>query len=159
MRRMMRPRWPRAAKYGAWSNSKFRLDYQTISLRQLLGFIDRGVLDAAAPITMKHLHDAGVMRVRHPGVKLLSDGAELVSQRPPVCPHAPRSVRGGRHGGGGGWGLPCAALSLSLSVCVCSSCTRRAVRSAPPPPPPPPPPTWAPPRGRAPAGPRGCGAP
>jgi hypothetical protein len=129
---MMRPRWPRAAKYGAWSNSKFRLDYETISLRQLLGFIDRGLLDAAAPITMKHLHDAGVMRVRHPGVKLLADGAELVGQRPPVCPHAPRSVRGGRRGGGGGWDMPCAALSL-LSVCVLV--VHAASREEPAPPP------------------------
>jgi large subunit ribosomal protein L15 len=72
----------RFPKYGAWSNALFRLDYQTVSIGRLLSFVDRGVLDASQPITMKHMHDAGVLKVSYPGVKLLSDGAEWLERKP-----------------------------------------------------------------------------
>ena len=63
----------RIPKYGYWSNTRFRLEYQTVSIGRLLSFIDRGILDASQTITMKHMHDAGVLKVSYPGVKLLSD--------------------------------------------------------------------------------------
>jgi large subunit ribosomal protein L15 len=66
----------RIPKYGEWSNSLFRLDYQTVSIARLLYFVDRGLLDPTQQITMKHMHDVGVLRAAYPGVKLLSDGGE-----------------------------------------------------------------------------------
>ena len=43
----------RVPKYGEWSNSLFRLDFQTVSIGRILYFIDRGLLDPTQPITMK----------------------------------------------------------------------------------------------------------
>eukprot|EP01052_Picozoa_sp_SAG31_P002322 SAG31_NODE_82_length_27046_cov_45.857275_7_plen_198_part_00 len=71
----------RVPKYGEWSNSLFRLDYQHVSLGRLLDFIDRGLLDASSIITMKHMHDVGVLKVKYPGVKLLSDVRKMRIQR------------------------------------------------------------------------------
>ena len=54
-----------------------------------------GLLDPTQQITMKHMHDAGVLKVRHPGVKLLSDvrsfcpthlaGRTSASSHAPAC--------------------------------------------------------------------------
>lgn len=74
----------RIPKYGAWSNAQFRLDFNLVSIGRILYFIDRGLLDPTQQITMKHMHDAGVLKVRHPGVKLLSDGHHFLSDVPPL---------------------------------------------------------------------------
>eukprot|EP01043_Picozoa_sp_COSAG02_P020678 COSAG02_NODE_1025_length_15146_cov_21.959460_10_plen_358_part_00 len=74
----------RIPKYGTWSNHLFRLDYGTISIGRILDYVDRGMLDASAQITMKHMHDSGLIKVKYPGVKLLSDGKELLAARDDV---------------------------------------------------------------------------
>ena len=72
----------RIPKHGNWSNHLFRLDYQSVSIERILDYVDRGLLDAAEPITMKRMHDVGLLKVRWPGVKLLADGKERLQSRP-----------------------------------------------------------------------------
>ena len=72
----------RIPKHGNWSNHLFRLDYQSVSIERILDYVDRGLLDAAEPITMKRMHDVGLLKVRCPGVKLLADGKERLQSRP-----------------------------------------------------------------------------
>jgi large subunit ribosomal protein L15 len=74
----------RIPKYGTWSNHLFRLNYETISIGRILDYVDRGMLDASTQITMKHMHDSGLIKVTYPGVKLLSDGKEMLAERDDV---------------------------------------------------------------------------
>jgi large subunit ribosomal protein L15 len=71
----------RIPKYGNWSNHLFKLDYDSVSIGKILNYVDRGLLDASTTITMKHMHDSGLIKVKYPGVKLLSDGAEMLAER------------------------------------------------------------------------------
>jgi len=69
----------RIPKSGEWSNAKFRLDYQTVSIGRLLAYAQRGLLDASKTITMRDMHAVGAVKVAWPGVKLLADGAEALA--------------------------------------------------------------------------------
>lgn len=69
-------------KFG-FSNAQFRVEYTALNLGRLQFFIDAGRVDAAQPISMRVLVEAGVLKrnaVLPHGVKLLADGAEALSQ-------------------------------------------------------------------------------
>ncbi len=65
----------RVRKYG-FSNARFKVDYNEVSLDRLQLFIDQGRLDTSGTITMKRLVDSGVVRRIRQGLKILSNGKE-----------------------------------------------------------------------------------
>eukprot|EP00818_Percolomonas_sp_WS_P007662 CAMPEP_0117451334 /NCGR_PEP_ID=MMETSP0759-20121206/8951_1 /TAXON_ID=63605 /ORGANISM="Percolomonas cosmopolitus, Strain WS" /LENGTH=366 /DNA_ID=CAMNT_0005243925 /DNA_START=47 /DNA_END=1147 /DNA_ORIENTATION=- len=81
----------RAPKFG-FSNKRFELKYQKVSLEKLQFFIDTGRIDPTqGRITMKTFLDAGLVRkVSYPGLKLVANGG-VGALRTPIDIEIPRA--------------------------------------------------------------------
>ena len=76
------PLYKAQRKFG-FSNAQFRVAYAPLNLGRLQFFIDAGRVDAARPISMRVLVEAGVLKrnsVLPHGVKLLATGADALAQ-------------------------------------------------------------------------------
>lgn len=66
----------RVPKFG-FSNKKFKLSYQPLSLEKIQYFIDSGRIQNTGAINLKTLLDSGcISRLKYPGIKITSVGAE-----------------------------------------------------------------------------------
>lgn len=57
----------------------FRTEYEIVNLSQLQAAVDKGMIDADKPVTAETLRDAGLVKLKKDGIKLLAKG-ELKSK-------------------------------------------------------------------------------